>query len=120
MENKKCINIVCHYASIYGGNFIPSILSLSYSLKEQYRVIFTFPKEANDRNWVKYLIDNKQELFFIDFSNKAFKKELKKINSDNNVEVLYTHFISGLRIRSIYPFSKRMKLVIHIYYVSLT
>lgn len=112
----KTINIACHYASIYGGNFIPSILEVASSLKKKgFLVIFTFPLEAKNRNWTKYIRDLKFEIIFIDFSVKSFKKELKKIIKSNKIDILYTHFISGLRIKSIFPFNKDLKLLIHVH-----
>lgn len=112
----KTINIVCHYASIYGGNFIPSILRVaSFLEKKNYTVIFTFPNEAVGRDWIKYLKELQFRLCFADFSKKAFSKEIKSINKRNKVDILYSHFISGLRIKLIYPICKKIKLLIHIH-----
>ena len=110
----KTINIVCHYASLYGGNFIPSLIALANKLIINYRVIFTFPLEAKGRNWSEFMKQNGLTVLFIDFS-KGFRKQIKRINKINNVSVVYTHFISGLRTKSLYPFSKRIKLLIHIH-----
>lgn len=116
MKIIKTINIICHYASIYGGNFIPSILELGRSLQaKSYSVLFTFPIEAKDKNWAKHLLKCGFNVFFIDFNKRVFKKELKRINNAFNVDILYTHFISGLRIKLIYAFKKQMKLIIHIH-----
>lgn len=114
MNKKKTINIVCHYSSIYGGNFIPSILELTKNLGE-YQIIFTFPNDAKDREWCKYLIDCGHEVCFINFSSASFKKELKTLNKNKHVDVLYTHFISGLRVKMIYPLSKKIKIIIHVH-----
>ena len=116
MDNKS-INIVCYYASEYAGNFIPSILHLSESIKSKKRIIFTFPKEAENRYWIKHIREKGYDVFFIsNFSNKhVFKKELREINKDNNVNIVYTHFVSGLKAKSVYPFSHKIKLVIHVH-----
>lgn len=114
MSNKKTINVVCHYASIYGGNFIPSLIRLAACLSE-YNIIFTFPNEARGRNWAHFIIKSGYTVNFIDFSNKALEKELKYINRINNVDIMYTHFLSGLRVKNFYPFSKKIKLLIHVH-----
>lgn len=113
---KKNINIVCFYSSEYAGNFIPSLLNLANSCCEDANIIFTFPKEAENRYWIKYLKEQKYKIFFIEsFDKKAFKKELKAINKINNIDILYSHFISGLKIKMVYPFSRKIKLVIHVH-----
>ncbi len=111
----KTINIVCHYASIYGGNFIPSMLYFANSNREKYRILFTFPFQAKDRNWANYIISCGYKIEFIDFSDKTFKKEIKRVNKNYCVDIMYTHFLSGLRVKSVYPLNKKIKLVIHIH-----
>lgn len=111
----KTINIVCHYASIYGGNFIPSVLYFANSNKSNYKILFTFPFQAKGRNWSNFIENNGFKIEYIDFSNKTFKKEIKKVNKNNNVDIMYTHFLSGLRVKQVYPFKKNIKLVIHIH-----
>lgn len=111
----KTINIVCHYASIYGGNFIPSILYFANENSSKYKIMFTLPIQAKDRNWARYIDKSGYKTVYIDFSNKTFKKQIKSINKNNNVDVMYTHFLSGLRVKLLYPFSKKVKLLIHIH-----
>lgn len=111
----KTINIVCHYASIYGGNFIPSILYFANENSSKYKIMFTLPIQAKDRNWARYIEKRGYKTVYIDFSNKTFKKQIKSINKNNNVDVMYTHFLSGLRVKLLYPFSKKVRLLIHIH-----
>lgn len=112
----KNINIVCFYASEYAGNFIPSLLHFAGSCDKNINIIFTFPKEAENRYWIKFLEQRKYKVFFLSsFKGKTFKKELKKINKENNINVLYSHFVSGLKIKAVYPFNKKMKLIIHVH-----
>lgn len=113
---KKNINIVCFYSSEYAGNFIPSLLSFAESGSKEVNIIFTFPKEAKNRYWIKFLVEKKYEIFFLSsFSGGVFKKELRKINKLNGINVLYTHFVSGLKVKMVYPFSKKIKLIIHVH-----
>ena len=115
MNEPRVINIVSHYSSLYGGNFIPSIFCLANKLKENgCNVIFTFPLEAKERYWAHYLQNNGFNVFFISFGDRIFKKELKKINKSNSVSVVYSHFISGLKMKALFLFSKT-KLLIHVH-----
>lgn len=112
----KVINIVCSYSSIYGGNFIPSILYLSkkISSSKKSEVIFTFPLEAKERNWAKFIENQNFKVCFIDFK-KAFLKNLRIINKKYKVTDIYSHFVSGFKIKMLYPFSKKIKLFIHVH-----
>ena len=115
-SKQKIINIVSNYSSIYGGNFIPSLHELAKHLvANNFKVIFTFPLDAKNRNWINYLkVDDLIEICFINFSNyKKFKKEIRKINKAKNVSILYIHFISMLRMKLLYLFNKKIKLICH-------
>lgn len=110
------INIICNYAAIYGGNFISSILRLYDSIKNDASVIFTFPEEARGRNWISYLKGKELTIFFVkDFCSKKSIRELKKINKEHKINLIYSHFISGLRIKFLYPLKHKIKLVIHVH-----
>ena len=114
--NSKRINIVCNYAAIYGGNFIPSLVFLCNSISDKVNIIFTFPKEAKGRTWIKYLEDKGYKIFYIEnFFSKKSKKDFKKINKDQGINLIYSHFISSLKIKLLYPFTHRIKLKIHIH-----
>ena len=108
----KNINIICKYASEYGGNFIPSILFLAKELRKNRKVIFTFPEETKSRFWIKKIQD---EGFRVYFFKTNFKKEIISINKKEEIGYSYFHFISGLRAKLIYPFSRKMKLIIHVH-----
>ncbi len=114
--NDKRINIICNYAAIYGGNFIPSLIFFCDSLGEKAYFIFTFPEEARSRKWISHLEDKGYKIFFIkDFFSKQSKKLLKQINKDERINTIYSHFISGLKIKLLYPLNRRIQLKIHIH-----
>ena len=111
----KMINIVCSYESLYGGNFIPSILYLANSIKEKgNEIIFTFPNGAKNRKWAEYIQNQGYKTCYISFGS-SFSKHIKTINREHGVNVLYTHFLSGLKVKLLYPFSKKIKLLIHVH-----
>ena len=113
----RTINIAASYSSKYAGNFIPSLFAIGNKLKEaNYNVIFSFPEAAKSRFWVQYLIGhNFKVCFFNTDSNLQIIKSLKKINRVNNVTLLYSHFISTPIIKMLSPFSRKLKLVLHIH-----
>ena len=109
---EKRINIICNYSSLYAGNFIPSILKLCEKLDFEV-IVFSFPVEAENRNWVEYIKSKGYKVFF--YRKKFFNKDIKLINSRNSINVIYTHFISGLKIKMVVPFNRRIKLFIHVH-----
>lgn len=108
----KTINIVCNYASLYGGNFIPSLLAFARHISPDNKVIFSFPVGAEERTWAKYI---ESEGFQVFYFNKKIVKDIKRINKANSVNVVYTHFVSTPIAKLFSPFSKKTKLVIHIH-----
>ena len=108
----KRINIICNYSSIYGGNFIPSILHLCKKLDCEL-ILFSFPRESENRNWVNSIKSKGYSVCFYD--RKSFRKDILGICKANKIDVIYTHFISGLRIKMVFPFNHKIKLFIHVH-----
>lgn len=111
----KTINIACSYASKYGGNFIPSILSLANEISKNNKVIFSFPETAKDRNWCHYLQEKGYLVNFFRAETRHEIQDIKKINKANKVDLIYTHFISTPIVKLLSPFSKKLKMVIHVH-----
>lgn len=109
---ERRVNIICNYASIYAGNFIPSILNLCEKLESKH-IVFSFPIEAENRNWITHIKSKGYSVFF--YQNKFFKKDIRRINHENRINIVYTHFISGLKIKTVVPFNRRVKLFIHVH-----
>lgn len=108
----KRINIICNYSSLYAGNFIPSILNLCNKLHFDF-VNFSFPIEAENRSWISFIKTKGYNIFF--YKNKSFRRDILKINKRNNINVVYTHFISGLKIKMVIPFNHHIRLFIHVH-----
>ena len=108
----KRINIVCNYSSIYAGNFIPSILNLCEKLDSDV-IVFSFPIEAQNRKWVYFIKSQGYAVFF--YRSNRFKKDISLINKNNDINLVYTHFISGLKIKMTIPFNRHIKLFIHVH-----
>lgn len=91
------ILIAAKYASVYEGNFIPSVKSFAeYCKKNGDTVGFALPIEAEKREWCLNL-KKKYPVYFI--GNESNFAEAKKINQYikcNGFNCLYTHFSLGL------------------------
>lgn len=109
---EKRINIICNYSSLYAGNFIPSILNLCEKLTFSY-IVLSFPVESKNRSWIDFIKSKGYPVFF--YENKHFKKDISSINRENHINVVYSHFISGLKIKNALLFYRRIKLFIHIH-----
>lgn len=111
----KIINIVSNYSSVYGGNYIPSIIAIANKLSEESRVILSFPLASKDRKWMTYLLNNGFDIEFFDSRNsKLIRRDVKRINSKRKVSIVYTNFLSALLAKSLVLFKKHMKLIIHL------
>lgn len=108
------ICIVCDYAAIYEGNFIPSLFELASKINEE-KIIFCFPEQAKERKWIKKITDSGYKVFYFSRKKYFFLKDLRLICKSNAVNIIYTHFISQGLAKSIFPFSRRIKLVIHVH-----
>lgn len=112
----KTINIVCDYSSVYSGNFIPSIFKLTTFLKKNNRVIISLPHRAENRFWSTYLKEQGIDLFFFDNSSaRKIIKTIKRINKHNNVDIVYTHFISTPVAKLLAGLFRKRKLIIHVH-----
>ena len=108
------INIVCDYASIYSGNFIPSVVYFAEMAKENNNVVFLFPNDAKEREWVNYIKSLGFDVFFFSRNKKEFIKNLKFISQKTNPDLIYYHFVSPALGKIPFLF-KKTRLCFHIH-----
>lgn len=119
MRNSKTkLLFICEYQSIYGGNFIPSIVELCSFLSQKHKnldIALSFPLVAKKRDWISYLLDKNFQLYFYD-TESVFKRmsTTKKIVKEFKPSVVYIHFAPRLLTKLILIFSKA-KLFIHLH-----
>ena len=85
--------LLASYAAPYAGNFIPSVLLLSKSMRARgHRLIFVFPKEAQEKPWAELMRDEK--VYYIDYRpySPSTVSVLKKIIKDESIDINYSHF----------------------------
>lgn len=96
--------IVCNYPSLYGGNFIPSIIAFAQLVVSNGgKCIFMFPIQAKNREWNKVLVQFGNIEFFDHDENQSIKK-LRKYEFDT----VYYHFSPKIiyRIYREYPYCR--------------
>ena len=72
------ILILTNYASVYGGNFIPSMEAFAqYSIDKGNEVGFALDIKAKERIWCKS-IQEKYPIYFV--KNKGSRKDAKELN----------------------------------------
>lgn len=87
------ILILTNYASVYGGNFIPSMEAFAqYSIDKGNEVGFALDIKAKERIWCKS-IQEKYPIYFV--KNKGSRKDAKELNrfiKENGYDCVYSHF----------------------------
>ena len=87
------ILILTNYASVYGGNFIPSMEAFAqYSIEKGNEVGFALDIKAKERIWCKS-IQEKYPIYFV--KNKGSRKDAKELNQyikENGYDCVYSHF----------------------------
>lgn len=87
------ILILTNYSSVYGGNFIPSIVAFAqYCIQKCDEVGFAFDIKAKDRIWCKQ-IQNDYPTYFV--QNQGYINDSISINkyiNDNKYDCVYSHF----------------------------
>ena len=108
------LNIVCDYSSVYSGSFIASILLFTDSIKDSNNIIFSFPVDAKNRDWIQNIKNKGFKTYFFSREKRKMSKELRKICKQENTDLAYFHFVSPALGKAIFFFSK-IKLCFHIH-----
>lgn len=117
MKSKKIL-FLCGYSSMYGGNFIPSLLELEGALNKKSVVCYyLFPKEAANRYWYNYLVESGKNVYSADFSvkRKDFLKSLKEFVDEQKINIIYSHFFSQTTVMLFQRMQKNIQTFIHIH-----
>ena len=85
---------VCNYAPDYGGNFIASLNSMERFAKKvsnNNEVIYVFPHNAEDKEWVtKLQIDHR--VFFLPYGRVKGSLFLLRLCRNEKIDILHLHF----------------------------
>lgn len=114
----KRMMILADYRSVYGGNFVPSLLSLENSKSySDCHFIYAFPNAANERTWVKQIVDDGHEVIFLDFDSGSIKlfREVNKFVKEKAVSILYIHFSHFIVGEMISALHKNVRVYAHIH-----
>lgn len=117
MSHSKVV-FVCKYISFYGGNFIPSLLSLDDALtKSGASCTYVFPKEAEDRVWFQYLIQNNKDVLTLDFNIHitGFLKSLNSVMCNIKATIVHTHFVKASIADFLAIVNPNIKVIAHLH-----
>ncbi|MGU9047061.1 glycosyltransferase family 4 protein [Clostridium perfringens] len=98
MIKDKNVLYICNYAANYSGNFIACLSRLAERLMIDNNVIFLFPSEAKNKEWLKNLPVKEENIYFCDFNMISLKNKcsyLSKKFKDKSM-IVHTHFVDGL------------------------
>lgn len=118
LEKGKKLLFICEYKSLYGGNFIPSLMALEKQMSTYgISCVYAFPKEAEQREWISFLKSEGKDIIFFDFKLPAssFISELSKLVKENQIRYVYSHFVSILKIELFAIEHREIKVFIHIH-----
>lgn len=108
------LNIVCDYASIYSGNFIPSVLFFANSIKQSNKIVFSFPNDAKERKWIHDIKKSGFNIYFFSREKRRFSKDLRAICRQEEINFVYFHFVSPALGKTVFLF-RNIKLCFHIH-----
>jgi len=95
--SNKTVMLLSKYQSVYGGNFIASLMFLEETLlSRKYHVVYVFPEGAQKRDWFKQLQLMGKTVETVSFKNgkKELVRTLGKLVDLYNVGIVHTHFTS--------------------------
>lgn len=95
MQANRNVMIMAAYMSVYGGNFIASLVALDEVLSKGGKdIIFVFPPLAKHREWCKRLVEKNITVLFLDPKLGRLKQtiELLKVAKKYHCGLIYTHF----------------------------
>jgi len=96
-KTKPVVLFLCSYQSVYGGNFVPSLVAVEEEINRRGGAcIYAFPVRASERTWLKQLREMGKTVITFDFTaaRKQQMKQLDAVVSAYNVTVVHAHFTS--------------------------
>lgn len=112
------VMFLCDYKSLYGGNFIPSLVALDNALSlKGFNCVYIFPLEAADRFWLDQLKEMGKTIdFYSSVSGRLQRvKEIQRLIDKYSITILHGHFYSMSIIELLSILNPSVKVLIHIH-----
>lgn len=95
MKRISGIMFYCNYCAPYGGNFMRSILKLTERIKKDNNanIVFAFPKEAENRIWIKDVEQISDDILFTNMDSFLEGIRLRRVIEKHQVTIFYAHFV---------------------------
>ena len=117
-KNKQIVLFLCCYQSVYGGNFIPSLMALEEAVWHRGgSCVYAFPIDATQRVWVRKLQEMDKKIVFVDFKVSRFKliKTLSQIVKLHNITLIHSHFAPFLPLEILAFLNRKVRVIIHLH-----
>ncbi len=120
VEKKKIeqVMFLCEYRSLYGGNFISSLMALEKYLNAQgTNCIYCFPIEAKEREWTKKLSEAGHTIEYFDFKLSRSKciKAVDALVEKHHIDLIHLHFGQLVNVQLYHALHSKVKLVVHLH-----
>ena len=87
---KYVVQNLLNFNPPYSGNLMKSLLALEKAMFDsEMAMVYLFPKEAMERDWVRDLISEGKRVYF---RNSTVFEALNSINNDYPVSIIHSHF----------------------------
>ena len=117
-ENKPVVLFLCKYQSVYGGNFIPSLIAIEEALNGKgIQCVYAFPPEAEIRDWFKQLEQTGKKVLTFDFNNSRLQqvKNLSALIKQYDINIIHLHFTQIVPFEIFAFLHKDIKVFIHLH-----
>lgn len=115
-QNK--VMFLCDYQAPYGGNFIPSLLTLDAELhKMGIQTVYVFPEMSVQRNWYNELqkLGKTLEVYSKCDGKVRLVERISKIIDKYNITILHSHFVSLSIVAALSLLKPQVKIFEHIH-----
>ena len=118
VKNNKTILFFCSYQSVYGGNFIPSLIALEESIKQTGNsCIYLFPMSSEERYWFKQMQNMGKQVYTFNFNQSRYKliKQLSNFVKQHNINLIHSHFAPILPLEIFAFIHRNVKVFVHLH-----
>lgn len=117
-ENKPIVLFLCSYQSLYGGNFVPSLLAIEQAVNRQGgKCIYAFPTGAATCSWFIQLQQMGKTVCTFDFkvSRRKQLEQLSALVRQYRPTVIHSHFAPVVPLELFAFLHKDIRVIIHIH-----
>lgn len=115
---KITVLFLCDYKSIYGGNFIPSLMAIEEELcRHGGTAVYVFPQDAKSRYWYQTMVAMGKKVDTCDFSGGRLHRlgVIKNVIRKYKANIIHMHFYSVFLAELLGLLTPSLSVFIHIH-----